>query len=133
MRQRGKRKIGLCSYGSGLHLLQDKIALADERWIDFAHLLSRKLLRSHSGQPNPGMLDQDANQLHARIASRPEYCHAHTSAPLGRSCVSRHFQRFEYCGRLRALWWSYFFRSTARGSRVMNPAFLSGDLKSGLT
>jgi lipopolysaccharide export LptBFGC system permease protein LptF len=28
-------------------------------------------------------------------------------------------QRFEYCGRLRALWRPYFLRSTLRGSRVM--------------
>ena len=32
--------------------------------------------------------------------------------------VMRTAQRFEYCGRLRALWRPYFLRSTSRGSRV---------------
>src|SRR5687768_10998603 len=41
--------------------------------------------------------------------------------------------RFEYCGRLRALCRPYFLRSTARGSRVTKPAFLSGERKSELT
>lgn len=36
-------------------------------------------------------------------------------------------QRFEYCGRFRALWRPYFLRSTARGSRVTNPAFFNGN------
>src|SRR5262249_30341064 len=39
--------------------------------------------------------------------------------------------RFEYCGRLRALWRPYFLRSTARESRVMKPAFLSAGRYSG--
>src|SRR5262249_5702958 len=47
--------------------------------------------------------------------------------------LRKSFYRLEYWGRFRALWRPYFFRSTARGSRVTKPAFLSGGRKSSLT
>src|SRR5262249_33393987 len=47
--------------------------------------------------------------------------------------LRKSFYRLEYWGRFRALWRPYFFRSTARGSRVTKPAFLSGGRKSAFT
>src|SRR5207244_4750533 len=66
----------------------------------------------------------------ARLASMGAHstrrgCRAQRSARSGGA------QRFEYCGRLRALCRPYFLRSTSRGSRVTKPAFLSGERSSG--
>jgi len=79
------------------------------------------------------LAQQVAQQLHPRVAGGAKNGHAQGCPFPPGSLMRRQFQRFEYCGRLRALCRPYFLRSTARGSRVIKPAFLSGERKSGLT
>ena len=112
--------------------------------------LAAVLLRRQARQLDAGMARQQAQQLDARRSrwrrgrrraraalqrpARRDGVIAPSTRPRRGAQRERvaAAQRFEYCGRLRALWRPYFLRSTSRESRVMKPAFLSAGRSSGL-
>jgi len=118
-----------------VHFFQNLLASSCEGRVDFAYPLSRILLRTEHRQAHPGMTHQDTQQLQPRVPCGTKNSHTELSLSLDGIAPSRcqGSQRLEYCGRLRALWRPYFFRSTARGSRVTKPAFFNGERNSGFT
>jgi hypothetical protein len=84
------------------------------------------------------MAREHAQELGADVAGCTEDRDASSSRPPSapsreaeRRRNAANLQRFEYCGRLRALCRPYFLRSTLRESRVMKPAFLRAGRRSG--
>src|SRR3954469_8902239 len=92
------------------------------------------LARRDGAKLDFGMLDEQAQELYARIARATDNAYFdHVLSPKNKKAARRRLsisgkssdQRFEYCLRRLALCSPTFFRSTSRAARVTRPAALS--------